>query len=132
MIRDDTLLQHIREALTRIARYTAAGRDDFTRDEKCQDAVLRNIGIVGEAVKNLSDTLRDSNSDVPWKAIARMRDKLIHHYFGVKLDAVWQVVAVDGPFCRRASRRSSRNSSERRIPVPPPTLPPAQARNPRP
>jgi uncharacterized protein with HEPN domain len=57
-----------------------------------QDAVIRNLEVIGEAVKGLSDDLRSANRDVPWKQIAGMRDVLIHHYFGVKLETVWQVV----------------------------------------
>ncbi len=58
-----------------------------------QDAVARNLEIIGEAVKGLSEEIRSANPDVPWKQIAGMRDVLIHHYFGVKMDIVWQVVA---------------------------------------
>jgi uncharacterized protein with HEPN domain len=57
-----------------------------------QDAVIRNLEVIGEAVKGLSDDLRSANPDVPWKQIAGMRDVLIHHYFGVKLETDWQVV----------------------------------------
>jgi uncharacterized protein with HEPN domain len=57
-----------------------------------QDAVIRNLEVIGEAVKGVSEELRVANPDIPWKQIAGMRDVLIHHYFGVKLEAVWQVV----------------------------------------
>lgn len=57
-----------------------------------QDAVIRNLEVIGEAVKGLSESLRQANPDVPWKQVAGMRDVLIHHYFGVKLDTVWMVV----------------------------------------
>jgi uncharacterized protein with HEPN domain len=70
-----------------------------------QDAVIRNLEVIGEAVKGLSDELRTSNSDVPWKQIAGMRDVLIHHYFGVKLDTVWQVVAEHLPTLSECIRK---------------------------
>lgn len=54
--------------------------------------MIRNLEIIGEAVKHLSDATTDRRPEIPWKQIAGMRDVLIHHYFGVKLDAVWEVV----------------------------------------
>lgn len=57
-----------------------------------QDAVVRNLEVIGEAVKGLSEDVRANNPDIPWTQIAGMRDVLIHHYFGVNLDIVWQVV----------------------------------------
>ena len=69
----------------------------FAQDAKTQDAVVRNIEIVGEAAKNVSDDMRRTYSGVPWKDIAGMRDRLIHGYFGVNWDIVWSVVANDLP-----------------------------------
>ena len=63
----------------------------FIEDIKTQDVVLRNIEIIGEAVKNTSDTLKNRYNEIEWKKIAGMRDKLIHFYFGVNLDIVWDV-----------------------------------------
>ncbi len=83
---------HIRDSLHRILEYTSNGRDAFLADTKTQDAVIRNLEIIGEAVKNLSEIHKDLHLDVPWKRIAGMRDLLIHHYFGVKLETVWAVV----------------------------------------
>lgn len=60
--------------------------------------------MIGEAVKALSDDLRSANPDVPWKQIAGMRDVLIHHYFGVKLETVWQVVVEHLPPLRQRVR----------------------------
>src|SRR2546421_11312668 len=97
MSEDPALLEHIRDAAHRIVEYTAAGQDAFFREPMRQDAVIRNIEIIGEAVKNLSAPLRVSHPDVPWKDIARMRDKLIHHYLGVKLQMVWRAVVDDVP-----------------------------------
>ena len=95
-MKDDAVyLRHIADAAQRVREYTADGRDAFLADKKTQDAVLRNLEIIGEAVKRLSTELRDAHPDIPWKQIAGMRDILIHHYFGVKLDTVWQVVEVD-------------------------------------
>jgi uncharacterized protein with HEPN domain len=69
----------------------------FLGDTKTQDAVIRNLEIIGEATKNLSAELRAKYLDLPWKGMAGVRDKLIHHYFGVNLDIVWQIVANELP-----------------------------------
>jgi len=94
---DHVYLAHIRDAIERIEAFTSGGRDQFLAEPMVQDAVIRNLEVIGEAVKGLSDELRSTNPDVPWKQIAGMRDVLIHHYFGVKLDTVWQVVAEHLP-----------------------------------
>jgi hypothetical protein len=94
---DQVLLAHVRDAVERILRYTMEGRDAFFSDTKTQDAVIRNIEIIGEASKSRSESLRSGSGDVPWKQICGMRDALIHHYFGVKLELVWEVVERDLP-----------------------------------
>lgn len=99
---DRVYLAHIRDALTRIAEYTVDGREQFFADSRTQDAVIRNLEIVGEAAKRLSERAKSSAGDVPWKAIAAMRDKLIHEYFGTDLAIVWRVVERDVPALRKA------------------------------
>jgi uncharacterized protein with HEPN domain len=94
---DRVYLLHIRDSLDRIVEYTATGRDAFLADAKTQDAVIRNFEIIGEAVKNLSENRKDAHPDVPWKRIAGMRDLLIHRYFGVKLESVWEVIESELP-----------------------------------
>lgn len=85
---DEVYLRHGLDAIEKIGCYTADGRDAFVADDKTQDAVIRNFEIIGEAVKNLSSALRNEYGQVEWTKIAGMRHKLIHHYFGVKLDIV--------------------------------------------
>lgn len=97
MKEDRVYLAHIRDAIERIDAFTSGGRDRFLADAMVQDAVIRNLEVIGEAVKGLSEDLRLSNPGVPWKQIAGMRDVLIHHYFGVKLETVWQVVVQHLP-----------------------------------
>lgn len=95
---DADLLDDIREAIARIAAYIGdMSYEAFLLDIKTQDAVIRNIEIVGEAAKGVSDRLRNANPQVPWRSMAGMRDRLIHQYFGVNLDIVWQVVSCELP-----------------------------------
>ena len=89
---DRVYLAHIRDAIERIDRFTADGRERFLSDLLIQDAVIRNLEVIGEAAKALSNEVRAATPDIPWKQIAGMRDVLIHNYFGVKLEIVWQVV----------------------------------------
>lgn len=90
---DREFLYDIKEAIERINDYI--GEMDykgFLQDTKTQDAVVRNIEVIGEAVKNVSKGLKKKHGDIHWKDIAGMRDKIIHHYFGIKWDIVWSVV----------------------------------------
>ena len=75
--------------------------DDFMDDRKTQDAVVRNIEILGEASKNISVELKEKYPEVEWNDIARTRDKLIHSYFGVDLDIVWEISRNDIPRLRK-------------------------------
>jgi uncharacterized protein with HEPN domain len=95
---DRDFLSDIQEAIRRTAAYTAeTGYEAFLADTKTQDAVVRNLEIIGEATKNLSAELRAQYADIPWKSMAGIRDRLIHHYFGVNLDVVWQIITVELP-----------------------------------
>lgn len=69
----------------------------FKEDDKTQFAVIRCLEIIGEATKRLPDTLRDSNPDIPWKAMAGMRDRLIHGYDVVDPEIIWVTVTVTIP-----------------------------------
>lgn len=88
-------LADIRDAIDKIQRYTAKGRAAFFADAMMQDAVVRNLEIIGEAVKNLSARTRETHLDIPWPDIAGMRDQVTHGYFKVDLEIVWDVVAND-------------------------------------
>lgn len=97
MKEDKVYLLHIRDAIQSIFDYTADGKEVFLKTRLIQDGVIRNLEIIGEAVKNVSDTLKSKYPDVRWKQIAGMRDKMIHQYFGVNLEIVWEVVEKDLP-----------------------------------
>jgi len=102
-MKDDRLyLEHIRDALIDIATYTAGGRDEFLVERMRQDATLRKLGVIGEAVKELSEEAKSRHPGIQWKQIAGMRDWVIHNYFGVNLDIVWVAVEKDLPRLRAA------------------------------
>jgi len=102
-VKDDRLyLIHILESLGKIEDYTRGGRDAFMGSPLVQDAVIRNFEVIGEAVKQIPDSLKLEHPEVPWRRIAGLRDVLIHQYMSVDLDAVWAIVDGELPEFRQA------------------------------
>lgn len=95
-------LLHIRDALRQIRLYTGGGKRRFLSDRKTQDAVIRNIEIIGEASKKLGEDRKARHPEIPWRQVGGMRDKLIHEYFGVDLILIWDTVKKDLPGLDRA------------------------------
>lgn len=92
------LLQDMLEAGRRILVYTGGQNyAAFKKDFKTQDAVLRNLEILGEAAKHIPDEVSAQYPNLPWREMAGTRDRLIHHYFGVNLDVVWGIVELELP-----------------------------------
>ena len=98
--RDRLFLEHILAAITDVGSFTAEGRPGFLADRKTQSAVVRQLEIIGVAVKNLSPGLTSSETAVPWRLIAGARDRLIHAYFNVSLDAVGSMIEQGLPTLR--------------------------------
>ena len=93
MKHDKVYLSNIIDAIDRILDYTEGiDKTEFVKKTMIQDAVIRNFEIIGEATKNISSDLREDHKQIPWKNMAGMRDKLIHNYMGVDLDAVWHTI----------------------------------------
>jgi len=93
--RDKLFLGHVLEAIAAIETFTSEGRALFMSDLKTQSAVVRQIEIIGEAVKRLDAETLSAAPAIPWRQIAGTRDRLIHGYFKVDLDAVWAMVEQD-------------------------------------
>jgi uncharacterized protein with HEPN domain len=91
-------LGDILEACEKIERYTSAiSIEQFRVDEKTGDAVVRNLEVIGEAAKSIPDDIRRSIAGIEWQRIAGLRDVLIHEYFGIDLDIVWNIVETKVP-----------------------------------
>lgn len=86
-------LEDIVEAIAKIHRYTTnLSQEGFTKDEKTLDAVVRNLEVIGEAVKKVPAKIRSKHPEVEWKRIAGLRDILIHEYFGIDVEIIWDIV----------------------------------------
>jgi uncharacterized protein with HEPN domain len=95
-------IKHINDSISNIEEFSKNfSKEDFLKDRKTQGAVIREIEIIGEAVKNLPEDFKNENLKIPWKSISGMRDKLIHHYFGVDLEKVWEVVEREIPLFKK-------------------------------
>ncbi len=94
--KDEEYLKDILMACQNIMSYVEGyDFDMFLDDRKTQDAVVRNLEIIGEAVKGLSEDIKEKYSQIEWNDIARTRDKLIHSYFGIDIDIVWDIINID-------------------------------------
>ena len=90
---DVPALKDVLEAIGRIQRYVGgATLAEFLTKTETQDAVVRNLEVIGEAVKNLSSDFREGHEDIDWTRIAGLRDRLIHQYFSVDWDILWSII----------------------------------------
>lgn len=98
-------LEDILEAIARIQRYTAGqSLPQFSQDEKAVDAVVRNLEVIGEAVKKIPDEMRQKHPSMEWRKIAGLRDILVHEYFGIDVEIIWDIVQNKLPPLERSVR----------------------------
>ena len=102
MKKDDSVyLKHILDAICTIEEYLLEITfKDFLKTRLIQDGVIRQIEIIGEATKRVTEDTKSKYAEIPWKDMAGMRDKLIHNYFGVDIDAVWKTTKKDIPLLK--------------------------------
>ena len=98
-MKDDIIfVRHIMESIKNIEDFSSGiSKEDFMQSRLKQNAIIRELEIIGEASKNLSEGLRNKRNSIEWKLIAGLRDKMIHHYFGIELERVWNVLGKDLP-----------------------------------
>ncbi|MFZ1976423.1 MAG: DUF86 domain-containing protein [Bacteroidota bacterium] len=111
MQRDDSVyLKHIRDAILKIEDYTKQiSAASFHKNTLIQDGVIRQIEIIGEATKRLSEQIRHEYRDISWDDIIGMRNKLIHDYFGIDIEKVWLTVQKDIPILKKEINRILKN-----------------------
>lgn len=98
MTRNEVYLHHILDAIHQIEEYTAdVNEATFKQNRLVQDAVTRQLEIIGEASRHLSEEFRDTHDAMPWHAIIGMRNRIAHDYLNIDLAVIWEVVQYDLP-----------------------------------
>jgi uncharacterized protein with HEPN domain len=97
-VKDDKLyLIHMNECINRVNKYTTGGRDEFMSESIIQDAVVRNLQVMAESSKRISDERKNRHLEVNWQEISGFRNILVHDYLGVDLELVWNIVTNELP-----------------------------------
>ncbi len=94
---DAERLADIVEAIEKIEKYASRGREAYISDELMQVWMVNHIQIICEAAANLSREMRDRHPDIPWGDIIAMRNVMVHQYFGIDLQEIWDTVTIDLP-----------------------------------
>ena len=95
---DFVFIEHILESIGAVQEFSKnLTKDGLVKDRLRQSAIIREIEVIGEAVKNISKSIKDKYRDVQWREISGARDKMIHHYFGIDLQIIWEIVKIGLP-----------------------------------
>ena len=115
MTEKDALIfvEHILDSMKNIEDFTkGVPKESFMKNKEKQSAVIRQIEVIGEASKNLSDGFRSKYPQVSWKEIIGARDKIIHHYFGVDLEIVWEIITINLPVLKKQMQEIRKDLEE--------------------
>lgn len=108
---NSVFIKHILDSINAIADFSKGiSKNKFETNRLIQSAVVREIEIIGEAVKNISNSFKEKHLEIPWREIIGTRDKMIHHYFGVDLDILWNIIKIDLPLLKRQLEETSKIS----------------------
>ena len=103
---DSIFIEHIIQNIEDINSFIKGiSKDELGKNKEKLNAVVRSIEVIGEAAKNISESLKAKYSDIPWKKIIGTRDIMIHRYFGVDLDVVWNIIKKDMPILKTKIQR---------------------------
>lgn len=110
-------LEDVLEAIANVAEFVGTMTlDEFRSDKKTLHAVVRNLEVIGEAIKQVPTEVRELHPQIPWQRIAGLRDILIHHYFEIDIDIVWDIVQNKLPELKLQIETVLRDSAEKPLP----------------
>lgn len=113
MSRNTDYIEHTLGAIARIEQYSSVGEKRFSEEPQWQDAIIRQLEIIGEATKRISYDFRDRHPEVAWRRMAGMRDVLVHDYMGVEFSIVWKVAQQVIPELKRQLEASAADERTR-------------------
>lgn len=103
---DLVFIKHILDSINAIREFSEnISKEELISNRLRQSAIIREIEIIGEAVKNISKNLKNKHKEIGWKGITGTRDKMIHHYFGVDLNIIWGIIKKDLPILEKQIKK---------------------------
>ncbi|MBT3583176.1 DUF86 domain-containing protein [Candidatus Woesearchaeota archaeon] len=110
--RDRIFLEHILDSIRAISEFSInLTEEELNTNRMKQNAIVREIEIIGEAIKNISQTLKEKHPEIPWRKITGTRDKIVHHYFGMNLEIVWNIIINGIPLLEKQIESVIQNSN---------------------
>jgi len=99
---DLAFIKHILESINAIEDFSRdLSKEELVSNRLKQSAIVREIEIIGEAIRNISENLKNKHKEIEWKEIVGTRDKMIHHYFGIDFNIVWNIIHEDIPILKK-------------------------------